>query len=673
MAVVRALGRRGRVFAVLAAVAPVPFLVGGTFLAHAYQHQAEDRSIAQGVGQATVVAQLLSNEVTFKDPGRHNGLEPAETQRLDTFAEAQIGKGTFLRLTVINPDRTVLYSSDPSGENEALGENPDTVRALAGRAGGHLVTADAGGATTAGGDRQVLSVSAPLHDPNTQAELGIVEVRLALEPIPLAVLLDRDRAAVIAAVIGLGVVHLALVRRVSRAFVQARARAAQAEHRATHDQLTGLPNLARLQERFEEALSTEGADGSGAAIVLIDLNRFQEINDALGHQNGDLLLIELAGRLSTGLREQDLVVRLGGDTFALLLPGVRERAQIESTLARVRAAIEAELTLEGLPLHVEASLGVAFGPSDGTETAVLLRRADVAMHSAKRTRTAVVYYESQQDKHDTDRLALISDLRRAIDRDELVLHFQPQVHQRDGRVHCLEALVRWQHPTRGLLGPDLFVPIAEQTGLIDGLTEWVLHRALTELRRWRITRPYLSVAVNVSARSLHDFTFPQTVQDALFQIGMDPQWLLLEITETALVTDAARAALVLGHLRLAGLRLSLDDFGQGYTSLSQLSALPFNELKIDKGFVMNMLRNRNDAAIVHLIVNLAHNLGLEVVAEGVENDEILRELVVLGCDITQGYHFSRPLPADQVLTWLTAHDGEPAETEASGGTVLREV
>jgi EAL domain-containing protein (putative c-di-GMP-specific phosphodiesterase class I) len=277
------------------------------------------------------------------------------------------------------------------------------------------------------------------------------------------------------------------------------------------------------------------------------------------------------------------------------------------------------------------------------------------MYLAKRAQVDAVYYDPAQDDYNAERLALVAELRRALERDELVLHYQPQVSQPDGEVHTVEALVRWQHPTRGLLAPEDFVPVAEHTGLIDPLTRWVLDTALADQRAWRDDLPDLVVAVNISARSLQRQDFPELVLDALARADADPDRLLLEITETALVTDAARAAEVLDRLDAAGLRLSLDDFGQGYTSLGQLRQLPLCELKIDKSFVLKMLESRSDAAIVRSVVELGHNLGMDVVAEGVESPEALRRLRELGCDVTQGFLFSRPLPVAELHTWLAAH------------------
>jgi diguanylate cyclase (GGDEF)-like protein len=390
-------------------------------------------------------------------------------------------------------------------------------------------------------------------------------------------------------------------------------------------------------------------------VVLIDIDNFRQLNDAIGPANGDLLLTTVARRLRTSVRAVDTVARLGGDRFGLVLPGVERPDEVDATAVRIRDAIESEVFIDGLPIRAVTRIGVAFLPNDGTSPDVLIQRAEVALDVAKRTHGPLTCYDPAQNDYSPERVALITQLRRAVDLGELVLHFQPKVTQPDGQVHCLEALVRWQHPTRGLLFPDEFVPLAEQTGLIDDLTRWVLTSALTHLQQWRVSRPELTVAVNISARSLHHLDLSQMIFDALTETKSEPSHLVLEITEAALAADPERAALILWHLSGAGLHLGLDDFGQGYTSLGQLTALPLNEVKIDQSFVLNLQENSGDAAIVRSLIELGHNLGVTVVAEGVESADTLETLVDMGSDIAQGFLFSQPLPADQVLDWLTAH------------------
>ena len=450
--------------------------------------------------------------------------------------------------------------------------------------------------------------------------------------------------------------HAELIRNNGRLLEQLR-------HDAHHDGLTGLANrshlLLRLQDRLATGFGTAG--DVEAAVLLLDLDRFKEVNDTLGHHNGDALLRLVGDRLVAALRGIDTVARLGGDEFGLVLPGSADEAAAVAALERVRKAVGADVELEGLPLNIEASIGVAFYPAHGDDVDVLLQRADVAMYVAKESTLGTVVYDAEHDHYNPRRLALVGELRRALDRDELVLHYQPKTELATGAVNSVEALVRWRHPSRGLLYPDEFIPVAEQTGLIGPLTEWVLRAAVSQVVAWDDLAPDLGMAVNLSARSLHDPDLPDLVLGVLSEYGVPASRLLLEITETALVTDATRAAVVLARLADAGVRLSLDDFGRGYTSLAYLRRLPVTELKIDKTFVMEMDRSSEDAAIVRSVVELGHNLGLLVTAEGVENASVLSSLTDFGCDTGQGFFLSRPLDADALGDWLRNHAQVPAQ------------
>jgi diguanylate cyclase (GGDEF)-like protein len=651
----------------IAALSPLVLLAATAAMTIQLRHTEEQRSISHGLSQTALISNLLM-QTQLDGHSLGQGLRGSENERLERFVQSEIDGGRVTRFHLFAPDYRMVYGSEGlPGASSGAAPSPDRrrmSRAMAGQPVAALISSDQGSfAGVPAGDRprsrddgQVVEIITALHNTQTFDLIGAMEVQLPYEPAAGGLDLVLHGRLYVAVLAAFALVYFVLAGAALRVTGRLARSAARFQHQAFHDGLTDLPNRALLADRILDILRAEQEPDGGGAVVMIDLNRFQEINDALGHRNGDLLLSGIADRLSGSVRTIDTVARLGGDEFALLLPGVRTRDKVEAALWRVRAAIEQEVTLNGLPLHVDSSLGVAFIPQDGTDPDDLLRHAEVAMHVAKRSsRGSIVCYDSDQEHSSADDLAIAGELRRAVERNELVLHYQPQVHQPGGHVQTLEALVRWQHPTRGLLGPDVFVPIAEQTSLIDDLTGWVLTRALSQLKQWRTTRPELAIAVNISARSLHDLSFPETVQDILYHTGATPDWLLLEITETALVADAARASLVLGRLSGAGLRLSLDDFGQGYTSLSQLSVLPFNELKIDKSFVMNMEHKTRDAAIVRAVIDLAHNLGLDVVAEGVENATTLQILLDLGCDITQGYHVSRPLPAEQVMAWLAAH------------------
>jgi diguanylate cyclase (GGDEF)-like protein len=381
-------------------------------------------------------------------------------------------------------------------------------------------------------------------------------------------------------------------------------------------------------------------------VAIVDLDRFKEINDTLGHQSGDRLLVEIGRRLREALPACDTVARLGGDEFGLVLA---DGLAAEATLLRVRSVIGAPVELDGLPLSLEGSIGYVLAQEDGTDVDTLLQRADVAMYLAKTRQSGVARYDALEDHYDATNLGLISELRDAIAGDQLVLHYQPKAPLRGGPVTAVEALVRWQHPTHGLLAPIRFLPLAEQTDLIHELTTWVLRRALHDAAATGVT-----VAVNVSARDLGRHDFAGHVQGLLGASGLPADRLTLEMTETAILADPARAAEVLGELRDLGVRVSIDDFGQGQTSLSYLSVLPVDELKVDRQFVADMLDNPAHAAIVRSIVDLGHNLGMRVVAEGVEESETLDALRVAGCDVAQGYLIARPMSLAALPAWVAA-------------------
>ena len=436
------------------------------------------------------------------------------------------------------------------------------------------------------------------------------------------------------------------------------------EHQALHDSLTDLPNRVLLHDRLQQAIRAAERTRSSVALLVMDLDRFKEVNDTFGHHTGDLLLEQLGERLGSVLRSSDTIARLGGDEFAVLLPTatVEDARQIAERLLQV---LEEPFTLGGLQLEIDASIGIALSPDHGQDADALLRRADVAMYVAKRKNVGHALYTADQDEHSPMRLAMVSELRRAIDQDELSLYFQPKLDLETGEVTCAEALVRWDHPTHGLLSPDVFVPIAEQTGLIRPLARWVLDAALRQCNRWRRDGLDLSVAVNLSMRNLHDPEVVDTIRQLLLRWGIPPARLVIEITESSLMADAARAMDVLGRLRGMGVSVSIDDFGTGYSSLAYLKRLPVDELKIDKSFVAHIASDGNDAAIVRSTIGLAHDLGLSVVAEGIEDQQTLEFLAELGCDVAQGYFISRPLPVVALGDWLASANWHPRYAHAA--------
>ncbi|MET8450065.1 putative bifunctional diguanylate cyclase/phosphodiesterase [Streptomyces sp. NPDC005209] len=419
------------------------------------------------------------------------------------------------------------------------------------------------------------------------------------------------------------------------------------------DPLTGLPNRQWLLERIWTALDDAERIGARAALMLIDLDRFRSVNDTLGHLAGDRLLLQIADRLRLALPRGAEAARLGGDEFAVLLPVADSTTSATRVARSLVAALSSPLDLDGLTLVLEASAGVAVFPDHALDAEGLLRRADVAMYQAKRDRTGVEVYESKRDSNTPDRLGLLGDLRRALDAHEVQLHYQPKV-RFDGQVAGLEALVRWVHPERGKVPPDEFIAIAESSGLMPHLTEYVLETALAQVARWRAQGLTVPVAVNVSPRDVHTPGFAGSVAARLARHGVPAGALQLEITEHVLLEDPQRAADTLAGLTGHGVKMSLDDFGTGYSSLVHLRRLPVSELKIDRSFVARLAVDTEDAEIVRCTVDLAHSLGLLVVAEGVEDDETWERLRDLGCDAVQGWLVAAAMPPDETTAWLRA-------------------
>ncbi|MEO7630365.1 MAG: EAL domain-containing protein [Mycobacteriales bacterium] len=429
------------------------------------------------------------------------------------------------------------------------------------------------------------------------------------------------------------------------------------ERLSLHDALTGLPNRKLLQNRAASALEDAVREDHAAAVFLIDLDRFKDVNDTLGHHVGDELLQQVGARLAEAIRPGDTVARLGGDEFGILLPEIRDASVAEEIADRIRAALGRPFSLNGLTFDLQGSIGIALCPEHGTDIDVLMQRADVAMYLAKDTKARWERYSSDRDRNSPARLGLLGELRRALAEGDLVVHYQPKADLRTGRIIGAEALLRWEHAVRGLIFPDEFIPMAEQSGLIQSITVAVLETSLQQAAQWRAEGLELEIAVNVSVRDLHDERFPEQVAAALAKHNIAPAQLALEITESVVMADADRVIRTLEALDLLGVRLSLDDFGAGYSSLTYLKRLPVSEIKIDKSFVMRMDVDDDDARIVRSTIDLAQGMGLRVVAEGVETAQTWNRLARWGCDIAQGYHLSRALAADEFFQFATAHDG----------------
>ena len=429
------------------------------------------------------------------------------------------------------------------------------------------------------------------------------------------------------------------------------------EFRALHDSLTGLPNRELLADRFGQALRADNRAGTRTGLLVIALDRFKEVNDTFGYRCGDELLRQVGPRLAGVLQEVDTVARLGGDAFAVLLPNIGSASDVTTAGFKLAAALQIPFHVEGVDLDVEASIGVVISGEHGQDATTLLQHADIAIDVAKTQTQAVFAYDPAVDGHTPSKLALLGDLRRALERDELVLHYQPKVRLSNGDVVGVEALVRWQHPERGLVFPDDFIPMAEHSALIGPLTQHVLDTALAQARAWIDSGRPLPIAVNLSVRNLLDQHLADQVAQLLVTHGVPAELLELEVTKSAIMTEPVRARQMLEQLSALGVRISIDDFGAGYTSLSQLTTLPVSELKIDRSFVMTMITNPGNAMIVQSIIDLGHNLGLTLVAEGVETEQALTALAGLRCDVAQGYHLCRPLPVPAFDFWCAERTG----------------
>jgi diguanylate cyclase (GGDEF)-like protein len=425
---------------------------------------------------------------------------------------------------------------------------------------------------------------------------------------------------------------------------------------ATTDSLTTLPNRALLYDRFNQAIAVAKRErNKQVALVLLDMDHFKEINDTLGHPAGDEVLRQVAQRLAHVLRGSDTLARLGGDEFAVLLPDAPDgKAAAEIVAKHILDCFVEPFWFQKNELYLGVGIGISIYPDHGDDVDVLMSRADVAMYGAKHRDVGFLFYDPETDPHTQERLQLSSDLRHALERNEFVLHYQPQIDISSGCIIGVEALIRWNHPEQGMIFPDQFIQFAEKTGLINPITEWVLLTAITQCKTWLTAGMDLRIAVNVTARSFQDPLLVEKLETLLCGEGscLAPDRIEIEITENILMEDIEHGAKAIGRLRDLGISVAIDDFGTGYSSLAYLKKLPIHSIKIDKSFVMNMTADDNDAVIVRSTIDLAHNLGDLVIAEGVENQDALDLLEILGCDHAQGYHISHPLPADELVSWM---------------------
>jgi len=427
------------------------------------------------------------------------------------------------------------------------------------------------------------------------------------------------------------------------------------KHQALHDELTDLPNRRQLYEHLTTCLERYQETRTRFAVMLIDLNRFKEINDTLGHAVGDQVIIEVAGRILNSVPRSATVARLGGDEFAVLLPEA-DKAKATLVAENILHNLIPHVVIDDYRLSIQGSNGVVLCPDDGTSTQQLMRHADIAMYHAKQMSKPFSFYDSSFEEHIYNQLNLTSDLRHAIDSSELEFYFQPKVNLRSGEITGAESLARWQHPELGFISPEVFIPVAEQAGMINQLTDSALKTSLRNLSMWREHNPGMSIAVNISARNLLNENLPQQLQFLLGKYNIQPENLTLEITESSIMLDPEKSKQLINDLATRGIRISVDDFGTGYSSLAYLKQLTVHELKIDRTFVMNLLNSQDDQIIVQSTINLAHDLNIDVVAEGIENQETYELLAGYGCDYAQGYHICKPCKHHELRAFIINRD-----------------
>ena len=426
-------------------------------------------------------------------------------------------------------------------------------------------------------------------------------------------------------------------------------------HEAMHDPLTSLPNRVLVTEQLMQTISSAKRHNDTFAIFIMDLNNFKEVNDTLGHPEGDRLLIDVAQRLSKTVRDSDTVGRLGGDEFAMVLPNINEQDAVKVAYKIIDELLPS-FSLGNHSIKVGASIGIALYPQHGTDHTSLIRTADIAMYEAKKEKCNISVYHPEQDKYSTLRLSLMDHLHKAIETGQLQLYYQPKISLNDNKVKSVEALIRWFHPELGLVYPDQFIPIAENSGLINELSNWILEQAFLQWRIWQDQGINLQIAVNLSARNLSNPELPKYISNLCDCYKMDSNGIKAEITESAIMFNPEQVIEIMSYPEMQKIQFSIDDFGTGYSSLNYLKRLPVVEVKIDKAFIFEMLSNENDACIVKSVIDLVHNLNYSVVAEGVENIETLKELKRLGCDEAQGYYFSKPIPPEQMLEKIQSID-----------------
>jgi len=634
-----------------ALVTLVPVLALGWFLDVAVRHAVESRA-ADVYGQMTEVLFHLGVDTLVGPLDFTSGapLSPQRAEIMDTLIQKVGAKPETVRVRMVTPSGGVIYANRRDDVGTRVELTPSLRHALGGQTATKFVR---GRQTPTGEPSDLIEIYIPVRFGESPHVYGAI-VASGIEG-SLVATVDHDvRHIDLLLVIGMAVLWLSLLPIAASVSRRLQRHAEENERLALHDTLTGLPNRNLLHDRLSQAIATSARNGDLAGLLLVDLDRFKEVNDTLGHGKGDQLLVRVAQRLQRSVRDCDTVARLGGDEFAVLLGGVETLDELTEVAERITQTLAEPLLIDGIDVAAHASIGAAVYPLDSTNGEQLLQHADIAMYASKESGAPVTFYRSDFDSHSPARLALAADLRRTLagEEGELVLHYQPVACPADGRVVAMEALVRWQHPRRGLVPPVEFIPLAEHSGLIRPLTTLVLDMALGQLRRWLDDGLELAVAVNLSARDLRDLSLLDEVRSTLDRHDLPAGLLELEVTETGVLANPEAAVELVAALRALGVRIALDDFGTGYSSLTYLKRLSPDRLKIDRSFVDAMTHETTDAQIVRSLIELAHGLDIGVTAEGVETEQHWALLSELSCDLVQGYYLARPLPAADATRWL---------------------
>ena len=630
-------------FALLSAL---PILVLGVALMLHQRAQIRDEALS-GARDAAVVAARVGIQPQLRRDDVQTGLSPAALTRVDALLHDRLAD-RIARVKVWGRGGTVVYSDDHRIVGRRFPISDELEEALGGEVASEVSDLTHSENTDDRRFGKLLEVYVPLRFGRDPRPAGAFELYTPYKPIA-ATIRRETREVALLVIAGLALLWGVLLRIALQ--TQRRLR-----RQATHDALTGLPNRVLFHDRVTRALLLARREQRHVAVLLVDLDDFKDVNDTLGHRVGDELLTQVGPRLEASLRASDSVARLGGDEFAILLPDVAGAEAARAVAAELASSIATTFSLDGVAVHVEASIGVAVSPEHGDSADLLLQRADVALYQAKGDRTGCALYDPGSDANSVDRLTLVGELREAIDGGQLALVYQPKLNPRSRTIEGVEALVRWHHPTRGVVAPGEFVPLAERTGLMPQLTSWVLTRAIAQAAHWRAAGRDLEIAVNISAGSLADEGLPKLVADRLRRSALPADRLVLEITETAVMHDPARARAVLTRLAATGVQFAVDDFGTGHSSLAYLKNLPISELKIDRSFVHGVDADTGNGAIVTAAIDLGRSLGLRVVAEGAETQAELAALADRRCELVQGFAISRPLSAAKLDVWLRAAD-----------------